>query len=202
VTDGPRVALTFDAEHPDRPTCPPDAPQRILDALAEAGVRATFFIQGRWALAYPETAQRVARDGHLVGNHSMFHARMSLLSDDGLRTDIRESAEAIQEVMGVDPRPWFRTPFGDGRDDPRVLAAIEELGYRNMHWGVEPLDWDPPTTAGDIVARTLAGVAELGDGAVVLLHTWPASTAAAVGPLIAAMRAAGIRFATLDEVAA
>ena len=32
-----RVALTFDAEHPDRPWCPPGNAERILDVLAAAG---------------------------------------------------------------------------------------------------------------------------------------------------------------------
>jgi len=50
-----RVALTFDAEHPDRPARPGND-ERLLDALAAAGVRATFFVQGRWAEAYPAVA--------------------------------------------------------------------------------------------------------------------------------------------------
>ena len=42
-----RVALTFDAEHPDRPGCPPGNAERILDTLEGSGVRATFFVVGR-----------------------------------------------------------------------------------------------------------------------------------------------------------
>jgi peptidoglycan/xylan/chitin deacetylase (PgdA/CDA1 family) len=202
MTDRRRVALTFDAEHPDRPHCPPDAPERILEALADADVRTTFFVQGRWALAYPSTARRVVEGGHLVGNHSMYHPRMTLLSDDGLRTDIRESTEAIGQVLGLDPTPWFRTPFGDGQDDRRVLAAIEAEGYRNVHWGVEPGDWQPEKTADDVVRLTLEGVRELGDGAIVLLHTWPASTADATPRIVEALREDGWAFATLDEVLA
>jgi len=204
VTDGSRVALTFDAEHPDRPHCPADAADRILDGLAESAVRATFFVQGRWALAYPTTARRIIEGGHLVGNHSMYHSRMTLLSDDGLRTDIRESTEAIVEVLGVDadPHPWFRTPFGDGQDDPRVLAAVEAEAYRNVHWGVEPADWRPDRSVEDVIRLTVEGVRAAGDGAIVLLHTWPASTATAVPALVDALREDGWSFATLDEVVA
>ena len=65
-----RVALTFDAEHPDRSWCPPGNAERILDALRDEDVPATVFVQGRWAQAYPSTARRIADEGHLVGHHS------------------------------------------------------------------------------------------------------------------------------------
>lgn len=73
-----RVALTFDAEHPDRPARPVGA-DGLLDRLAEAGVRSTWFVQGRWAEAHPTIARRVAGDGHRIGNHSHYHARLSFL---------------------------------------------------------------------------------------------------------------------------
>src|SRR5438045_7647297 len=98
-----RVALTFDTEHWSHPSSP-DVQGRILDVLAQTGVRATFFVQGRWATAYPHVARRIAADGHLVGNHSHHHAPMSLLTDAGIERDLRRAEEAISEHAGVDPR--------------------------------------------------------------------------------------------------
>ncbi len=49
-----RVALTFDAEHPDRPTVS-GVEEQLLDVLDDLEVRATFFVQGRWAEAFPST---------------------------------------------------------------------------------------------------------------------------------------------------
>lgn len=198
---GPRVALTFDAEHPDRSRCPPDAPARVLDALAEAGVRATFFIQARWATSAPALARRIVDDGHRVGHHSKFHAPMPLLTDDGVRADIREGAEEILAVTGADPRPWFRCPFGAGWDDRRILALLAELGYRNVHWHVEAQDWEPDRSADDVRAAVVEGVARHGDGCVVLLHTWPAPTATALPRIVQDLAARGSRFVTLDELA-
>jgi peptidoglycan/xylan/chitin deacetylase (PgdA/CDA1 family) len=200
VSDGPRVALTFDAEHPDRPDCPPDSIDRILDALHAAAVRATFFVQARWATAQPAAAARIVRDGHLVGHHSKFHARMTLLSDEGLQVDVREGEEEIRATMGVDPRPWFRCPFGDGRDDRRVLAALQELGYRNVFWNVEVEDWEPWRAAGDVRSDAVKGALAHGDGAVVLLHTWPAPTGDAVPGMLADLAEAGARFVGVDEL--
>jgi peptidoglycan/xylan/chitin deacetylase (PgdA/CDA1 family) len=195
-----RVALTFDAEHPDRSWCPPEAVSTILDALAGAGVRATFFVQGRWALSQPAIARRIADDGHRVGHHSHFHARMPLLHDDGLRDDLREGADAIVTTTGADPRPWFRCPFGAGHDDPRVRGVLAELGYRSVGWHVELEDWEPHRDGGAITADALAGVRAHGDGAVVLLHTWPGGTAQAVTPILEGLAAIGATPVTVDRL--
>ena len=107
-TDGPlRVALTFDAEHPDRPSTP-GVQERLLEAIDRYGVRASFFVQGRWAEAYPKTAARIPAGGHLVGSHSHYHARMPLLNARGLRSDIGDAQRYVTDATGVDPRPWFR----------------------------------------------------------------------------------------------
>ena len=96
-----RVALTLDAEHPDRPWCPPGNAEGILDTLRERHVTATFFVQGRWAEAYPATAKRIADDGHLVGHHSHYHARMPLLLGGGFADDITDGAKAIEAPLRV-----------------------------------------------------------------------------------------------------
>ncbi len=195
-----RVALTFDAEHPDRPWCPPGNAERILRQLREAGVRATFFVQGRWAQAYPETAATIADDGHLVGMHSHYHARMPLLLGGGFGDDIDDGTAAVQVATGLDPRPWFRCPFGAGHDDPRVLSELEARGYRNVHWHVELEDWEAWRTGEAISADAVDGVRAQGDGAVVLLHTWPGGTGDAVGPMIEGLVALGASFVTVDEL--
>ena len=194
------MALTFDAEHPDRPWCPPGNAERVLDVLAAEGLHATVFVQGRWAEAYPGTARRIADEGHLVGHHSHYHARMPLLTDDGLVSDIEDAARAITAATGADPRPWFRCPFGAGANDPRVLDALARLGYRNVHWHVELEDWEPARTGEAIAADGIEGVRRHGDGAVVLLHTWPGGTAEGLPALIEGVRALGATFVTVDEL--
>ncbi len=194
-----RIALTFDAEHPDRPADDGNA-ERLLDALATAAVRATFFVQGRWAEAYPATARRIGRDGHLVGSHSHYHARMPLLSAAGLATDVRDAEAAIVEHAGVDPRPWFRCPFGAGGDDPRLIGRLEALGYREVGWDVSAEDWEPSRSEADVAATVISGATVRGDGAVVLQHTWPNQTLAALPQIVAALRERGATFVGVDEL--
>ncbi|HEX5949519.1 MAG TPA: polysaccharide deacetylase family protein [Actinomycetota bacterium] len=195
-----RVALTFDAEHPDRPLCPPGNVERVLDVLRSASVRATFFVQGRWARSQPDAARRIVADGHLVGSHSNYHVRMPYLSDDGIRADVTEAEDAIRETCGIDPRPWFRCPFGEGHGDPRVIGALERLGYRNVHWDVELDDWEPWRTAGEVARDAIAAASAHGDGAIVLLHTWPAPTAEALPRILEGLRETGSILVTVEEL--
>jgi peptidoglycan/xylan/chitin deacetylase (PgdA/CDA1 family) len=194
-----RVALTFDTEHPDRPAADGNA-DRLLDVLSRLDVHATFFIQGRWAEAYPATARRIVAAGHLVGSHSHYHVRMPLLSADGLATDVMDAEEAIIEHAGVDPRPWFRCPFGAGADDPVVVGQLAALGYREVGWHITPEDWNPENSAADVTRTVVDGVIEHGDGAVVLHHTWPDQTLGAIPDIVERLRAEGATFVGIDEL--
>lgn len=191
-----RVALTIDVEQGSRPAAAGN-PASILDALAAGGQRATFFVQGRWAGAFPDLVRRMRDEGHLIGNHSYFHAPLDLLTDDGVRTSVRRTETVLAEVAGVDPRPWFRCPYGAGAADERIVRLLAALGYRDVGWDVEPEDWagrDP----GELVAAVVGGCLACGDGARVLLHSWPDATAQALPEIVAGLRAHGAQLVLVD----
>lgn len=188
-----RVAITFDAELPGREHHWAGAPERILDELRVAGVRATFFVQGRWALAEPHLAQRIAEEGHLVGSHGHHHAPMTNIRD--LLAEVEAAELAIRHACGVFPGPWFRCPFG--AVDTRVLELLQARGRRHVGWDLQVADWEPSTTADDVVQRAVHGVQ---DGSVLLLHTWPRPTAMAMFDLIVDLRAKGAEFVTVDQL--
>ena len=194
-----RVALTFDAEHPDRPHRP-GVTEGLLDVLEARSVRSTWFLQGRWVEAHPELARRVATDGHLVGNHSFYHARLPLLGADGIRTDVRSAERVIRDIVGVDPRPWFRCPFSAGAGDRRVLAILAGLGYRQVGEDIVLEDWEPHRTGPAMVADAIRLVPEVGDPAVVLFHAWPPGTLDALPVLIDGLRDRGATFVRIDEL--
>jgi peptidoglycan-N-acetylglucosamine deacetylase len=193
-----RVALSFDTEFPDRPS-PGDSERLILAALGEARVRATFFLQGRWARAYPEVARSIVEAGHLIGNHSHHHAAMDGLLDDYFREDVRDAEESIQRSTGANPRPWFRCPFGSGMEDARVLGLLGELGYRHVGWDVDPRDWEEGRTRSEVCDRVLHGVEARGSS-IVLMHAWPAVTAEALPEVLAGLRSVGAQLTTVDRL--
>jgi peptidoglycan/xylan/chitin deacetylase (PgdA/CDA1 family) len=193
-----RIALSFDTEFPDRP-CPGDSEAAILSALDEARVRATFFLQGRWARVYPELARAIAEAGHLIGNHSHHHAPMDGLVDDLFREDVRDAEEWIQRSTGADPRPWFRCPFGSGMEDDRVLALLAELGYRHVAWDVDPRDWEEGRTRSELLESVLEGV-QARESSIVLMHGWPGVTAEALAELVSALHALGAELMRVDEL--
>jgi len=193
-----RVALTFDAEHPDRPR--PSSASLVLEALSDAGVAATFFLQGRWVESEPILSLRIRDAGHLIGSHSHYHARTPLFSTSGFRTDVQAAESVIRRTLHVDPRPWFRLPFGSGAERADLIAQLRHLGYRHVGWNVEPKEWRTRATVDGVATAVRDGALAQGDGAIVLLHTWPRTVAGALRLAIPALAAAGATFVRLDAL--
>jgi peptidoglycan-N-acetylglucosamine deacetylase len=180
-----QVHLTFDAEHPNRPHHRRDGAEAILAVLSELSVKATFFLQGRWASANPEIAQRILAAGHTIGSHSNAHVVMTRLSDEGLAAEVTDAQQRIQEATGADPRPYFRCPYGEGHDDPRVVGILAALGYRPVGWDIDPQDWNEQRSKTELVDSVDAALAgRPSSPQVVLLHTWPVWTAEVVRDLV------------------
>jgi len=195
-----RVALTFDAEHPDRPHYQPDGILSILDMLAAYGIDATFFLQGRWVESEPEIARSIARAGHLIGSHSHYHSHMDLFSAAGFGTDVEKAQRAIEKHVKTDPRPWMRFPFGSAANDPSRVELLRKLGYRHVGWNVEAKDWLRRATACRVAALIVGGAKKQGDGAIILLHSWPRPVPAALAIAVPALTAAGATFVRVDEL--
>jgi peptidoglycan-N-acetylglucosamine deacetylase len=193
-----RVALTIDAEFGDRPS-EAGTTARLFDVLGEEGIPAAVFIQGRWALAEPALARRVAEEGHLVGNHSHHHAPMTLLTGPGIVRDVLDAEQAIVGATGVNPRPWFRCPFGAGARSTRVIRRLAAAGYRDVSWHVDSLDWEG-ASARTLERRIVRGTLAHGDGAVILVHGWPAATPDAVRASVRRLRDEGATFVRLDTL--
>jgi peptidoglycan/xylan/chitin deacetylase (PgdA/CDA1 family) len=174
------VAVTVDVEDPDQHGHEnPDAVTAILEALGQCGIRATFFVQGRWLAANPEVASAMTSDGHLVGNHSYFHADTRLLTAKGLREDVRRGHKEIEDVLGIDARPWYRLPYGAGSESRIIRRRLRRLGYQHVGWDVDVKDFalaDPdalvPSIADALAERERLGATH----SIVLLHSWTAVT--------------------------
>ena len=194
LTTGERaVALTFD----DGPN--PDATPVVLDALADRGVKATFFILGRHAERWPDLVERVAREGHAIGNHGYFHRKLHFKSPEYVRQDLELGTTAIERASHVRPS-YFRAPHGFR--SPWVTSIARSLGQRTVGWSLGVWDSDRPGVEA-IAQRTVEGAKP---GSILLLHDGDGydpsgdrmQTAHAIPLIIDRLIAQGYRFDLLD----
>ena len=127
--------LTFD----DGPH-PVHTPQ-VLDVLARHGARATFFVVGRLAQAYPDIIQRIAAEGHTVANHTWNHEDLAGLS----RESFDETVGQTQAILGDLATMCLRPPYGSVGAHTREWSASHGLSL--MMWDSSPQDWLGPTAA-------------------------------------------------------
>lgn len=207
------VALTFD----DGPNAHTAA---LLATLRQLNVKATFFIVGQTARAHPVILQEIARDGHLLGNHSATHPRLDARFDENpqlLIQQIRDVDEQIAPLMRAHDKFYFRAPYGYWRSaHAAILNADPELRKY-----VGPIYWD---AGGEIAmrdgyvmsaadwqcwrkgwaAKTCAKgyLREIrrNDGGVVLIHCTFTQAAALVEQIIPPLQEEGYSFVRLDEV--
>lgn len=182
------AALTFD-DGPD-PTWTPV----ILDILREKGVKATFFVLGGRAQAYPDLIRQAAAEGHSVQNHSWNHPPgFEALPYEVVFDEMNGTSSVIESLTGR--RPRFCRPPGGGLSGD-VEAASGQLGMKLAMWNVDPQDW-AGKNADEIYTRVTQG---LGGGDMILMHDGGGDrgqTAAALPGIIDDLRSKGFAFVTL-----
>jgi polysaccharide deacetylase family protein (PEP-CTERM system associated) len=105
------------------------ATHRLLDALDEAGVRATFFVVGMLAERFPELVGEVHRRGHEIGSHTYTHRLIFNLTREEFRDEMRRSKEQLESLTGT-PVRGFRAPeFSVGALDHWCFDVLAELGF-------------------------------------------------------------------------
>ena len=197
--DGDEVALTFDDGPNDAAT-----PQ-LLDVLARHGVRATFFNMGNFARERPEIVRQAAAAGHLVGNHTMSHPRLSTEPVARVRQELRDCNALLEDITGQAVK-FFRPPFGARRR--MVMRVGRKLGLTPVMWNVTGRDWNPIGVEG-ILSNLENGIAQNrleGRGSNLLLHDGGhcamgaerMDTVRAVDRLLTARRGTTTRFVTVD----
>ena len=180
-------SLTFD-DGPDPVWTP-----AVLDALARAGARATFFALGAAAERHPEPLRRALAEGHAVEVHGHAHLRHPAHSRERVADDVDR---AVATLRGLGARPsYWRAPWGDLAAWTPAIA--ESHGLQLAGWTADTHDW-----RGDGAEAMLADVAPLlVEDAVVLAHDGlgPGAlrrgceeTVALIEPLVAAARERGL----------
>lgn len=114
------------------PDCEPWAvtsTQRVLEVLAEEGVRATFFILGWVAEKTPELVRAIAADGHEIATHGHLHRQVYRQTPVEFAADLRRSVEQISAAAGI-PVVGYRAPaFSIGVDQEWAFEILADNGF-------------------------------------------------------------------------
>ena len=148
----------------------------ILELLAGAGTKATFFCLGWVAERYPGVVRRLADEGHEIASHGFAHQRATDQTPDEFLTDIARAKKLLEDVTG-NPVQGYRAPsFSVGERNPWAFDCIARAGYRyssslypirHDHYGVP----DAPRFAHEVKP----GLLELPVATVRMLSAnWPA----------------------------
>jgi peptidoglycan/xylan/chitin deacetylase (PgdA/CDA1 family) len=167
----------------------------LLDALAELGVHATFFLLGEKVDAHPELAARIARAGHEIGNHTYTHPYLPLTRSHTLADELAATDAAIARATGAIPT-LMRPPYG-GRS-PRNVRTAQRAGKRVVLWDVNSFDWKGKP-ADEVAQRVLARTRP---GSIVLMHDARDGgeiTVAAVRLVVPELRARGYDLVTVSR---
>lgn len=182
------VVLTFD----DGPITGPT--DRVLTALRQECVRATFFLLGRNAVAQPKLARRALAEGHTMAHHTYSHPLLSHMSLDKAEAEVERGIAAVESALygepGGPPRvPFFRFPGFAG--SPALLDRLAKRGLVVFGADLWASDWNrmSPAAERELLLRRLGAN---GSG-IILLHDTQPQTAAMLPDFLRELKKHGYR---------
>jgi peptidoglycan/xylan/chitin deacetylase (PgdA/CDA1 family) len=182
------IALTFD----DGPI--PGKTEKILEILKLHQATATFFCIGHRVKEHPQLLQRIHNEGHLLGNHSYWHAKtFDLQSTAKIVGELKDTDLAISENTGVVPR-FFRPPYGV--TNPMVAEAVRQGNYTTIGWSVRSFD----TVIKDSTKLLTRVTSTLKGGDIVLFHDYSESMLEILPAFLDHVSRLGLKIVRLDQL--
>ncbi|MDE7453426.1 MAG: polysaccharide deacetylase [Clostridia bacterium] len=179
-SSGKCVYLTFDDGPSDKVT------PKILDALKEENVKATFFIIGRQAQTRLPILKRAFAEGHTLGVHSYSHEyRKIYSSEQSLLKDIDDCNEVIKSVTGK-YSDVYRFPGGSYGLSNSLISAVTSHGMRYVDWNASVRDAEIYEATPEQLYTAAVTTASNSQRIVLLAHdsTTKSSTAEALREII------------------
>ncbi|MDP1585837.1 MAG: polysaccharide deacetylase family protein [Bradyrhizobium sp.] len=167
------VVLTFD----DGPL--PATTSRVLAALAQECVRATFFLIGKSASEHPALVRRIAAQGHTIGHHSFAHPNLKYLKPAAAEAEIDRGIAADEMALHgiattIPGTPFFRFPYFEST--PQLLDRLQSRGIAVFGADLWASDWEP--MAPQVQLKQLTDRLKIAGKGIILLHDSKAQTAA------------------------
>jgi len=186
-----KIALTFD-DGPDHIFTP-----QILEKLRKYNVKATFFLLGDNMIKYPHLVRQIAAEGHVIGNHTYTHPKLTELSDEAYHQEIQKADQLIQELVGYKPK-FFRPTYGAINENQ--VAWATEQGMMTIQWSIDTLDWKG--LSADAITQTVMD--NILPGSIILQHNADGvplqGSVDALENIIPALQKKGATFVTLPDM--
>ncbi len=182
------IAITFD-DGPGPYTA------QLLDALQAYGVRATFFVLGSRAEAYPGLISRMHNEGHQLGNHSYSHEYLSMVNSTVLQSQLSRTSNIIANITGISP-VIMRPPGGYGNQT--VYQEAGRQGMATIYWHIDPADWKYRDS--QYVYNYLLNYSS--GGSIILLHDIHKTTVDGFIRALPVLIERGFTFVTVSELVA
>ena len=185
--DGKYVALTFD-DGPHKTNT-----ERVLNSLKEFDVKATFFMLGNQVDYYPSLVQRVAKEGHEIGNHTNTHPDLSKVDANRVQKEFETTNQRIYDVIGRYPTV-FRPPYGSYNNN--TITQATNLNLPIIMWSVDSLDWKTKNATSinhEILSTTT-------NGSIILMHDIHDATADALPSVLKNLKEQGYSFVTVSQL--
>eukprot|EP00600_Ochromonadales_sp_CCMP1393_P004406 CAMPEP_0174961478 /NCGR_PEP_ID=MMETSP0004_2-20121128/4260_1 /TAXON_ID=420556 /ORGANISM="Ochromonas sp., Strain CCMP1393" /LENGTH=237 /DNA_ID=CAMNT_0016209923 /DNA_START=161 /DNA_END=874 /DNA_ORIENTATION=+ len=168
---------------------------RILDILKEKKVKATFFVAGLKALHNEHLLERMAQDGHEVGNHGFFPYLFSKMADEKILASIHRTSELIKNATHVNNVKYIRPPSGN--TNPDVNQLLKHNGdHKVILWSLDAKDQHFRSVRD--IKRHVTTKARPGD--VALFHDNANMTVKALPIIIDDLYEKGYEFLTLSQI--
>ena len=181
---GKKIYLTFDEGYENGYT------GSILNTLKNENVKAVFFITGPYLKGHPELVERMIKEGHSVGNHTVNHPSLPEISDQKIKDEVRNLEYTFFKDFN-EHMTFFRAPKGEYSE--RTLKITNDMGYINLFWSVAYDDWYRDKVRGKEYAHKMV-TQNLHNGAIILLHAVSKDNAEALGDIIKSARELGYEF--------
>ncbi|MCG8586412.1 MAG: polysaccharide deacetylase family protein, partial [Pirellulales bacterium] len=102
---------------------------RVLEALDDAGVKATFFVQGLVAEAFPKILQDALAAGHEIQSHGHSHRPLYSMDRRELRRELELSIKSIEDACGVRVNAFRAPDFSILKQNLWALEELADIGF-------------------------------------------------------------------------
>jgi len=126
VEDWYQSSVDYDAPITDRVVRNMNA---LLEMLDEVNVRATFFVQGLVAEAFPRMVAELVREGHEVQSHGHTHRPLHLMNRRTLHAELERARKSVEDASGVRVTAFRAPDFSIRRENLWALEVLAEVGF-------------------------------------------------------------------------